>query len=185
MLQRIHAGTPAWPLHGLARTREIEAAALQSVPPFTLMQRAGAAAARLARALAPHTRRAWVAVGPGNNGGDGMVAAVAPVAGEQPGLQRQQRQRVRGRHARITVRLAGVRIEARRHVDREHRAGEGVQALDQRRKRAFGRTARADAEQGVDGEVAGAAETDRRLLDPLQVFGQRQRMGLLRVATQP
>jgi hydroxyethylthiazole kinase-like uncharacterized protein yjeF len=77
MLQRIHAGTPAWPLHGLARTREIEAAALQSVPPFTLMQRAGAAAARLARAFAPHTRRAWVAVGPGNNGGDGMVAAVA------------------------------------------------------------------------------------------------------------
>jgi ADP-dependent NAD(P)H-hydrate dehydratase / NAD(P)H-hydrate epimerase len=79
MLQRIHAhaGPPAWLLHGLARTREIEAAALQAVPPFTLMQRAGDAVARLARALAPHTRRAWVAVGPGNNGGDGLVAAIA------------------------------------------------------------------------------------------------------------
>jgi ADP-dependent NAD(P)H-hydrate dehydratase / NAD(P)H-hydrate epimerase len=77
MLQRIHAGTTAWPLHGLARTREIEAEALRAVPPFTLMQRAGEAAARLARAIAPHTRRAWVAVGPGNNGGDGLVAAVA------------------------------------------------------------------------------------------------------------
>ncbi|KQU66218.1 MULTISPECIES: bifunctional ADP-dependent NAD(P)H-hydrate dehydratase/NAD(P)H-hydrate epimerase [unclassified Rhizobacter] len=77
MLQRIDAITGPRPLHGLARTREIEAAALQSVPPFTLMQRAGDAAARLARAMAPHTRRAWVAAGPGNNGGDGLVAAIA------------------------------------------------------------------------------------------------------------
>lgn len=77
MLQRIDATTGPWPLHRLARTREVEAAALQSLPAFTLMQRAGDAAARLARALAPHTRRAWVAAGPGNNGGDGLVAAIA------------------------------------------------------------------------------------------------------------
>ena len=77
MLQRVHATPAPWPLHGLARTREIEGAALQSLPPFTLMQRAGDAVARLARALAPHTRRAWVAAGPGNNGGDGLVAAIA------------------------------------------------------------------------------------------------------------
>src|SRR4051812_21883881 len=77
MLQRVHATNGPWPLHGLVRTREVEAAALPSRPAFTLMQHAGDAAARLARALAPHTRRAWIAVGPGNNGGDGLVAAVA------------------------------------------------------------------------------------------------------------
>jgi hydroxyethylthiazole kinase-like uncharacterized protein yjeF len=39
------------------------------------MQRAGAAVARLALALAPHARTVWVACGPGNNGGDGLEAA--------------------------------------------------------------------------------------------------------------
>ena len=77
MLQRVHSRPEAWPLHGVARTREIEAAALQGLPPFSLMRRAGEAVARLARAIAPHTRRAWIAAGPGNNGGDGMVAATA------------------------------------------------------------------------------------------------------------
>ena len=31
--------------------------------------------AELTRALAPHARRIWIACGPGNNGGDGLVAA--------------------------------------------------------------------------------------------------------------
>ena len=39
------------------------------------MERAGQAVARLARALAPHAQRIWVVCGPGNNGGDGAVAA--------------------------------------------------------------------------------------------------------------
>ncbi len=39
------------------------------------MGSAGQAVARLAVALAPAARRAWVACGPGNNGGDGLVAA--------------------------------------------------------------------------------------------------------------
>jgi len=40
------------------------------------MQCAGLAVARLALALAPHAQKIWVACGPGNNGGDGLEAAV-------------------------------------------------------------------------------------------------------------
>jgi hydroxyethylthiazole kinase-like uncharacterized protein yjeF len=40
------------------------------------MQSAGLACARLALAVAPHARRIWVAAGPGNNGGDGLEAAL-------------------------------------------------------------------------------------------------------------
>lgn len=65
-----------WPLHGAERSREIERAALAASPPFSLMHRAGAAVARLALALAPHARQAWIAAGPGNNGGDGLEAAI-------------------------------------------------------------------------------------------------------------
>jgi len=64
------------PLFDLAATRRIEAAAQATLPPHTLMQRAGLAAARLALALAPHARTVWIACGPGNNGGDGLEAAM-------------------------------------------------------------------------------------------------------------
>ena len=63
-------------LHDSAATRRIEQAAAAALPPHTLMQRAGLATARLALALAPHARRVWVAAGPGNNGGDGLEAAM-------------------------------------------------------------------------------------------------------------
>ena len=39
------------------------------------MDRAGLALAQLALAVAPHSSRVWVVCGPGNNGGDGLVAA--------------------------------------------------------------------------------------------------------------
>ena len=73
-MQRITPGHP-WPLHDVAATRLIEAAAAATLAPHTLMQRAGAAVARLVLALAPHARSVWVACGPGNNGGDGLEAA--------------------------------------------------------------------------------------------------------------
>lgn len=73
-MQRIPPGV-ARPLHGAAATRAIEAAAAATLPPHTLMQRAGMALARLAGAIAPHARTIWVACGPGNNGGDGLEVA--------------------------------------------------------------------------------------------------------------
>jgi ADP-dependent NAD(P)H-hydrate dehydratase / NAD(P)H-hydrate epimerase len=63
-------------LHGVAATRRIEAAAAASLPEHALMQRAGEAVARVAMALAPAARSAWVLSGPGNNGGDGYEAAL-------------------------------------------------------------------------------------------------------------
>ena len=64
------------PLHGVAATRLLEQQAAASLAPHTLMQRAGLASARLALALAPHAQRIWIACGPGNNGGDGLEAAM-------------------------------------------------------------------------------------------------------------
>ena len=64
------------PLHGIAATRRLEQQAAAALPPHTLMRRAGLAAARLALALAPHARQIWIACGPGNNGGDGLEAAL-------------------------------------------------------------------------------------------------------------
>lgn len=64
------------PLHDVAATRAIEQAAAARLPPHALMQRAGLAVARLALAVAPHARHVWIACGPGNNGGDGLEAAL-------------------------------------------------------------------------------------------------------------
>lgn len=65
-----------WPLHDSAATRALEAAAQSTRAPHLLMQRAGQAVARLALAVAPHARTVWIASGPGNNGGDGLEAAM-------------------------------------------------------------------------------------------------------------
>jgi hydroxyethylthiazole kinase-like uncharacterized protein yjeF len=71
ILSRSHA----WPVLGAAQVRQLEPA-LQALSPTPLMQSAGLACARLALAVAPHARRVWVAAGPGNNGGDGLEAAL-------------------------------------------------------------------------------------------------------------
>ncbi len=73
--RRLDDGVAAWPLFDAATCRRLEADAATSLPAHALMARAGLALARLARALVPHGRRAWIAAGPGNNGGDGLVAA--------------------------------------------------------------------------------------------------------------
>jgi hydroxyethylthiazole kinase-like uncharacterized protein yjeF len=56
-------------------TRRIEQRAAAGLPEHALMARAGVALLRLARAIAPHARSAWIVAGPGNNGGDGLVLA--------------------------------------------------------------------------------------------------------------
>ncbi len=64
------------PLFSVQSTRDIENLAAAGLPPHTLMRRAGHAVARLTLALAPHAQRIWIAAGPGNNGGDGLEAAM-------------------------------------------------------------------------------------------------------------
>ncbi|MBC7994987.1 MAG: NAD(P)H-hydrate dehydratase [Rhizobacter sp.] len=75
-MQRIFSRPDHWPLHNTASSRLIEQQALAGVEAHTLMRRAGHAVAALARALRPHARSAWIACGPGNNGGDGLGAAI-------------------------------------------------------------------------------------------------------------
>lgn len=72
---RVLDAREALPLHDRAATRAVEAEAQAGLPAHTLMQRAGLGVARLAMAVAPHARRVQVLAGPGNNGGDGLVAA--------------------------------------------------------------------------------------------------------------
>ena len=64
-----------WPLYGRDGVRALEVL-LQARSPEPLMQQAGLATAQLALAMAPHAQHIWVAAGPGNNGGDGIEAAL-------------------------------------------------------------------------------------------------------------
>jgi ADP-dependent NAD(P)H-hydrate dehydratase / NAD(P)H-hydrate epimerase len=74
--QRVLPPAGDLPLHDAAAARQLEAAAAAaSGPPPALMERAGLGVARLARAVAPQAARVAVVCGPGNNGGDGFVAA--------------------------------------------------------------------------------------------------------------
>lgn len=67
--------TSNWPVFQRDSLKTLERQ-LQARSPTPLMQGAGLAAAQLALALAPHAQRIWVAAGPGNNGGDGLEAAM-------------------------------------------------------------------------------------------------------------
>ena len=61
-------------LYGTTGIRALEAAAYRTLEPFTLMARAGEAAADWLQMRVPHGHVLFVA-GPGNNGGDALVAA--------------------------------------------------------------------------------------------------------------
>jgi hydroxyethylthiazole kinase-like uncharacterized protein yjeF len=72
---RIQPGNGAWPLHDARASRLAEQAAASQRQAHELMERAGLSVARLAAAMAPHAQAIQVWAGPGNNGGDGLVAA--------------------------------------------------------------------------------------------------------------
>ncbi|MBC7955641.1 MAG: NAD(P)H-hydrate dehydratase [Cytophagales bacterium] len=75
-MERILPGRHDWPLHSAANSRLVEQQVLSGAKDHALMRRAGAAVAALSRALHPHARSVWVLCGPGNNGGDGLEAAM-------------------------------------------------------------------------------------------------------------
>lgn len=75
-MRRVDFNTPDLPLFGIAGTRELERAEMARLAPHTLMKRAGEAVARLALALAPNAQVIRIAAGTGNNGGDGLDAAI-------------------------------------------------------------------------------------------------------------
>jgi hydroxyethylthiazole kinase-like uncharacterized protein yjeF len=66
----------ALPLWDEAALRGAEAYWAERLAPHALMDRAGAAAARLLRARWPHARSVLLLCGPGNNGGDGLSTAL-------------------------------------------------------------------------------------------------------------
>lgn len=81
MLTQVLPAPHSLPLHSAAQCRALEMGDHQ--PP--LMERAGLALAKLALALHPHAKRIQVVCGPGNNGGDGLVAArLLLAAGREP-----------------------------------------------------------------------------------------------------
>lgn len=75
MLHALPATMERTPLLDTAALRLLEGQMSASLPTGALMERAGLAAARLARARWPDARRVRLLCGPGNNGGDGLVMA--------------------------------------------------------------------------------------------------------------
>ena len=106
-LRRVSAAVEPWPLHDSAATRRVESRALARCAPHALMSRAGLDVARLAQAVAPHARHITVLAGPGNNGGDGLIAALH--------LHRQGRQ-VRLVHLADPARLPADAADALRQL---------------------------------------------------------------------
>ena len=104
------------PLHGSTSTRRIEAALAATLPPHTLMRRAGLEVARLALAVAPHARLIWIATGPGNNGGDGWEAAF--------------RLRAAGKDVRVSEVPAQSGLPADARDARERALAAGVQVFE-------------------------------------------------------
>jgi ADP-dependent NAD(P)H-hydrate dehydratase / NAD(P)H-hydrate epimerase len=75
------------PLVGVNRTCALEDQGKKRWSGRSLMQRAADQVTRLALAVAPHSKIIWVAVGPGNNGGDGLAVAVQMLKhGKQVGI---------------------------------------------------------------------------------------------------
>ena len=112
--QAVLPSVRGWSLFDAAASRRIEQAALAASAPHALMAAAGLGVARLALAVVPQARRIQVWAGPGNNGGDGLVAARHL---HQAGLEvavnllgDASRLPADAQHALTQARQAGVRI---------------------------------------------------------------------------
>src|SRR5689334_976955 len=116
MIHRLLGSGRDWPLHDAASSRRIELQALAAHAPHALMRAAGLGVARLVLAAAPHAQRVWVACGPGNNGGDGLEAAMH--------LQRLARQVV----VTLTCDPSRLPIDARDAFARAQAAGVTIQS---------------------------------------------------------
>ena len=110
-MRRVLPSDHSMPLFGTESTRHVEQVASAALPPHALMRRAGDAVARLALALAPHAECIWVAAGPGNNGGDGLDAAM--------------HLRAAGKHVQVTLQADASRLpdDARDALARAQAAG--------------------------------------------------------------
>ncbi|MEY2993317.1 MAG: hypothetical protein RL357_252 [Pseudomonadota bacterium] len=75
---------PTFPLHSVGATRAIERQLLIDDSDGQWMLKAGEAASRLARAIAPHAKTIAIACGTGHNGGDGYAMAAALCAALNP-----------------------------------------------------------------------------------------------------
>ncbi len=75
MVTRLLPNTATHPVWRRAGIRALESR-LQGTCATPLMDLAGLATARLAQAVAPFARCIWIVAGPGNNGGDGLEAAM-------------------------------------------------------------------------------------------------------------
>jgi hydroxyethylthiazole kinase-like uncharacterized protein yjeF len=64
-----------YPLLSMASKRAVEQLYKTFLPEHYLMQQAGLKVAQLVQALQPHAHTFWIVCGPGNNGGDGLIAA--------------------------------------------------------------------------------------------------------------
>ena len=112
--QAVLPSVRGWSLFDAAASRRIEQAALAASAPHAPMAAAGLGVARLALAVVPQARRIQVWAGPGNNGGDGLVAARHL---HQAGLEvavnllgDASRLPADAQHALTQARQAGVRI---------------------------------------------------------------------------
>lgn len=119
--QRIAFDTVFRPLYDRAASRRLETHAAAQAAPHALMQAAGLALAKLAIAIAPQAQRIWIAAGPGNNGGDGLEAALhLHRIGKQvqvTALGDPSRRPADAAASLLRAQAAGVVIEAALHPD--------------------------------------------------------------------
>ncbi len=133
----------ALPLWDEAALRGAEAHWAERLAPHALMDRAGAAAARLLRARWPHARSVLLLCGPGNNGGDGLSTALwlarqahAPrlrvllVACGGPAQWQDPRRPADWRWALERARAAGIPVQAWEDADAQALPGDSDLVVD-------------------------------------------------------